>query len=65
MSIYRVNPISGTGGFKVHVTDDAGGLRVVGVFLTEADADAWIAADSSRSGGPNDVSVKAVQLRGP
>ena len=46
MSIYRVNPIGGGGGFKVHVTDNAGGLRVVGVFSTEDDAKAWIAADS-------------------
>jgi hypothetical protein len=46
MSIYRINPIGGGSGFKVHVADEAGGLRVVGVFLTEADANAWIAADS-------------------
>jgi hypothetical protein len=46
MSIYRVNPIGGGSGFKVHVTDQAGGLRVVGVFLTETDANAWIATDS-------------------
>jgi hypothetical protein len=46
MNIYRVNPIGGGSGFKVHVADEAGGLRVVGVFLTEADANAWIAADS-------------------
>jgi hypothetical protein len=46
MSIYRINPIGGGSGFKVHVADEAGGLRVVGVFLTEADAIAWIAADS-------------------
>jgi hypothetical protein len=65
MSIYRVNPMGGRDGFKVQVIDDAGGLRVVGVFLTEADADAWIAADSSRSAGPNEVSVEAVQGREP
>jgi hypothetical protein len=49
MSIYRVNPIRGGSGFKVHVTDEAGGLRVVGVFSTEADADAWIVADSRKA----------------
>ena len=32
-------------GFKVQVTDAAGGLRVVGVFSDEAMAKAWIAAD--------------------
>ena len=46
MSIYHVNRIGGGSGFKVHVSDEAGGLRVVGVFLTEPDADAWIATDS-------------------
>jgi hypothetical protein len=54
MSIYNVNPIGGSGGFKVHVADDVGGLRVVGVFFTEADAKAWIAVDSqitARLGG--------------
>jgi hypothetical protein len=46
MNIYRINPIGGGGGFKVLVSDNAGSLRVVGVFPTVADADAWIAADS-------------------
>ena len=46
MSTYRVNPVGGSGGFKVHVTDSTGGLRVVGVFPTEDDANAWIEADS-------------------
>jgi hypothetical protein len=46
MSIYRVNPVGGSTGFKVHVADDAGGRRVVGVFPTEADANAWITVDS-------------------
>jgi hypothetical protein len=46
MSIYRVNLIRGSGGFKVHVADKSGGLRVVGIFLTEADANDWIVADS-------------------
>ena len=50
MSVYRVDPISGSGGFKVQIADDAGGVRVVGVFLTEAEAAAWIAADSGRTG---------------
>jgi hypothetical protein len=45
MSIYRVNPIGGGNGFKVHVADNQGGLRVVGIFLTEADATAWIDRD--------------------
>jgi hypothetical protein len=53
MSIYNVNPIGGSGCFKVHVADDAGGLRVVGVFFTEADANAWIAVDS-RITAPSD-----------
>ena len=53
MSIYRVNPIGGASGFKVHVTDKAGGLRVVGVFSTEADAKAWIAADSHVVASPD------------
>jgi hypothetical protein len=48
MSIYRINPVGG-GGFKVHVADDAGGLRVVGVFPTEADAGAWITVDKGVS----------------
>jgi hypothetical protein len=46
MSIYRVNPV-GSGGFKVDVVEESGGLRVVGVFLTEADANVWIAADQN------------------
>jgi hypothetical protein len=45
MSIYRIDPIGGGSGFKVHVTENAGGLRVVGVFLSEADAQAWIVTD--------------------
>jgi hypothetical protein len=32
MSTYRVSLIGGGSGFKVHVADDAGGLRVVGFF---------------------------------
>jgi hypothetical protein len=46
MSIYRVNPIGGSDGFKVNVARSSGGVRVVGIFWTEADANAWIAADS-------------------
>ena len=46
MSTYRVNPVGGSGGFKVHVTDRTGGLRVVGIFPTEDDANAWIDADN-------------------
>ena len=46
MSTYRVNPIGGSDGFKVNVARSSGGLRVVGIFWTEADANAWIAADS-------------------
>jgi hypothetical protein len=53
MSRYRVDPIGGTDSFKVHVTDNAGGLRVVGVFSTEADAEAWIAADSGIAETPD------------
>jgi hypothetical protein len=51
MSIYRINPIVGSNGFKVHVADEAGGLRVVGVFLTETDAEAWIAVDRGQPEG--------------
>jgi hypothetical protein len=54
MSTYRVNPIGGSHGFKVHVADGGGGLRVVGVFLSEADANEWIAVDSRISEGPGD-----------
>ncbi len=52
MSIYRIDPVGGGRGFKVQVADAAGGLRVVGVFLTVADADEWIAADSGRTEQP-------------
>jgi hypothetical protein len=48
MPIYHINPIAGGNGFKVHVADEAGGLRVVGVFLTETDAEAWITTDRRR-----------------
>ena len=45
MSIYRINPITGSSGFKVNVSDDAGGMRVVGVFTSENAAAAWINVD--------------------
>jgi hypothetical protein len=45
MNVYCINPISAGNGFKVHIADQADGLRVVGIFLTEIDAEAWIAAD--------------------
>ena len=45
MSIYRIKPIAGGNGFKVNVSDDAGGLRVVGIFYSENAAAAWITAD--------------------
>jgi hypothetical protein len=45
MSIYRVSPIGGGSGFKVHVADDAGGVRVIGIFPTATNAEAWIATD--------------------
>jgi hypothetical protein len=46
MSNYCVNPIGGSDGFKVNVARGSGSVRVVGIFWTEADANAWIAADS-------------------
>jgi hypothetical protein len=46
MSTYRIDPVGGSSGFKVHVADNSDGLRVVGIFVTEADANVWIAADS-------------------
>jgi hypothetical protein len=49
MSIYRINPIGGGNGFKVHVADEAGGLRVVGIFFSETDAEVWIATDRNQS----------------
>jgi hypothetical protein len=45
MSTYRINQICGSNGYKVNVMDDAGSLRVVGVFFTENAARAWIMAD--------------------
>jgi hypothetical protein len=45
MSTYCINPIGGSNGFKVHIADEGGGLRVVGVFFTETAAQAWIATD--------------------
>ncbi len=54
MSTYRINPVGGSAGFKVNILDEAGGLRVVGVFPTEAVANAWIAIDS-RMADPTDV----------
>jgi hypothetical protein len=63
MSIYRIDPIGGGSGFKVHVTDDASGLRVVGVFLNETDAQAWIVADrgQARPSDPNTALEPASQ----
>jgi hypothetical protein len=49
MDIYCINPIRGGSGFRVHVVGQAGGLRVIGIFHSEADAEAWIAADRHRS----------------
>jgi hypothetical protein len=45
MSIYRIVRITGGIGYKVHVTHTSSGLRVIGVFPTEADAMYWIATD--------------------
>jgi hypothetical protein len=45
MSIYSIVRITGGIGYKVHVTYAASGLRVIGVFPTEADAMHWIATD--------------------
>ncbi len=65
MSIYRIDPVGGGRGFKVQVADAAGGLRVVGVFLTVADADAWIAVDSSRTKQPAEGHAPLVSGREP
>ena len=56
MSIYCVNPIGGTEGFKVNVTRGSGGVRVVGIFWTEADTNAWIAANSRIAEQSDDAS---------
>jgi hypothetical protein len=45
MSIYRIIRITGGIGYKVHVAKVPEGLRVIGIFLTEADARHWIATD--------------------
>ena len=55
MSIYRINPITGGNGFKVSVSDDAGGLRVVGVFASENAAAAWIDVDRSLASGDEET----------
>jgi hypothetical protein len=62
MSTYRINPVGGSGGFKVQVTDSIDGLRVVGVFLTEDDANAWIDADG-RMAQPTDCEAPPVFFR--
>jgi hypothetical protein len=54
MRTYRIKPLGGGTGLKVDVADAAGGLRVVGIFLSETDAEAWIANDrrlTDRRGG--------------
>jgi hypothetical protein len=48
MNVYCINPVGR--GFKVHVADQADRLRVVGIFSTETDAEAWIAVDRGRTG---------------
>jgi hypothetical protein len=45
MRNYRIIRIIGGSGYKVHVTTASSGLRVIGVFSSEADAMHWIAAD--------------------
>lgn len=45
MNVYCINPIGSGNGFKVHVADQGDGLRVVGIFRTETEAEAWIEAD--------------------
>jgi hypothetical protein len=47
MNIYQVRPIGAGVGFKVQMTGAREGLRVVGIFPTEADATAWIAGDKA------------------
>ena len=42
---YRIIKITGQIGYKVHVTNASSGLRVIGVFPSEADAMHWIATD--------------------
>jgi hypothetical protein len=61
MNIYRINPIGGSSGFKVHVADEAGGLRVVGVFPSETDAQAWIASDSGQTSSTGCDTGKALE----
>jgi hypothetical protein len=51
MNIYRINPVGGGLGFKVDVADETGGLRVVGIFSSESDAQAWIATDRRQIDG--------------
>jgi hypothetical protein len=62
MRTYRINLIGGGGGFKVDVADNAGGLRVVGIFVTEADASDWIEADS-RMAEASDQAVRHLLTR--
>jgi hypothetical protein len=50
MGTYRIIPILGGGGFKVHVTDAHGGLRVIGIFRSEAEAAGWISTDHGAHG---------------
>jgi len=57
MTIYQTNAMRGSGCFKVNIADEAGNLRVIGIFPTKADAEVWIEADRRRlehdRGGPN------------
>jgi hypothetical protein len=50
MNVYCINPVGS--GFKVQVADQADRLRVVGIFSTEIDAEAWIAVDRGRCTPP-------------
>jgi hypothetical protein len=45
--MYCINTLGGGAGYKVQVADNAGGLRVVGVFSNEDDAKAWIEVDQA------------------
>jgi hypothetical protein len=53
MDIYRIKPVGGGIGFKVDVADETGGLRVVGILPSKADAQAWIATDRRQTDTTN------------
>jgi hypothetical protein len=64
MSIYRIIRISGEIGYKVHVTNASRGLRVIGIFLSEAAASDWINTDRAAHAPHRDHLVDAMLDRG-